>query len=156
MSSRLLCLPSCQFPDPRIQSGTGALTDNAQGDFAGGILYSDLDVPTIESIPDSNPHRHVDTAIVAADKEGAIPVVSFFHPLTHETSGYVKTYIVLPSTVWGIADNAFTAKGLQKPNSIQIPWIINTSISRGTPMNVGSGVNLWPQIHITDSLYHSS
>lgn len=54
----------------RPQSGTGALVDDAEGNFAGGIVYSDLDVPTIESIPDTNPHRHVDTVLVAADKEG--------------------------------------------------------------------------------------
>jgi nucleoside-diphosphate-sugar epimerase len=63
----------------------------------------------------------------------------------------VKTYIVQPSTVWGIADNAFAKKGLQRINSIQIPWIISTSVARGVPVIVGPGLSLWPHIHIDDT-----
>jgi nucleoside-diphosphate-sugar epimerase len=50
-------------------SGTGELIDNAQGKFAGGIIYSDLDVSAIEALSPTSPHRHVDTTIVAADVE---------------------------------------------------------------------------------------
>lgn len=78
-----------------------------------------------------------------------------FHSLTDGTTGFYKAYIVLPSTIWGFADNAFTAKGLQKLNSVQVPWIISTSITRGTPLNIGAGLNLWPHISIEDSRLHS-
>lgn len=52
------------------QSGTGALIDDAQGLYEGGIVYSDLDIPTIEAIPITAPHRAVDTTLVKADQEG--------------------------------------------------------------------------------------
>jgi len=38
----------------------------------GGATYSDLDVEEIDAIPVTNPHRPVDTTIVAADKEGSL------------------------------------------------------------------------------------
>jgi hypothetical protein len=52
------------------QSGTGALIDDAQGEYPGGIIYSDLDIPAIEAIPLHKPHRPVDTTLVEADQQG--------------------------------------------------------------------------------------
>lgn len=129
------------------------MVDDAQGDFAGGIIYSDADPALIESIPDSKPHRHVDTTLVKADKEGLLKLFLNTLRSANTVAGYVKAYIILPSTVWGLARNVFTEKGLQKVNSIQIPWIISTSVARGTPVLVGTGVSLWPHGHIEDSQF---
>jgi hypothetical protein len=46
------------------------LTDHADGKYAGTEIYSDLDVPKIETLPDTQPHRAIDLAIVAAAEEG--------------------------------------------------------------------------------------
>jgi len=52
------------------QSGTGVLTDKAEGKYESTDIYSDLDIPKIESLPDTQSHRAVDLAIVAAAEEG--------------------------------------------------------------------------------------
>lgn len=114
-------------------SGTGVLTDNAGGDHEGQEIYSDLDIPKIEGLPDTQPHRNVDLAIVAAAEEG-----------------YVKTWLVFPSTIWGIADSIFVKEGLQKPNSVQIPGRIELAVKLGRAVYVGKGQNLWSHVHIDE------
>jgi len=114
-------------------SGTGVLTDNAAGNFEGTDIYSDLDIPKIESLADTQFHRLIDLAIVAAAEEG-----------------YTRTWIVLPSTIWGLADNIFVREGLQKPDSQQIPNRIRLAIKLGKAVYVGEGKNVWPHIHIEE------
>lgn len=53
-----------------LQSGVGVLVDNAEGNYESTDVCSDLDVPKIESLPDSQWHRIVDRTIVAAAEEG--------------------------------------------------------------------------------------
>jgi hypothetical protein len=38
--------------------------------FATDTIYSDLDIPQLESLPITQPHRPVDLALVNADSEG--------------------------------------------------------------------------------------
>jgi hypothetical protein len=63
----------------------------------------------------------------------------------------VKTYIVLPSTIFGIACTEFTEKGLQNPVSKQIPALITTSLDRGNTPIIGTGANVWPLVEIGES-----
>ena len=53
-----------------LQSGTGVLADDAEGRYEGTDIYSDLDIPRIESLPDTQPHRIIDRTVVAAAEEG--------------------------------------------------------------------------------------
>jgi len=48
----------------------GVLTDKATGDIATDVIYDDLNVEQIESLPDSQLHRNVDLELLRADKEG--------------------------------------------------------------------------------------
>ena len=64
--------------------------------------------------------------------------------------GYARTYIVFPSTVYGIAKNGFTEAGLQNPVSIQVPYLIRAGLDRGQGGVVGLGKNRWPNVHIDD------
>jgi len=114
-------------------SGTGVLSDNAGGDQEGTEIYSDLDIAKIEGLPDAQPHRRIDLAIVAAAKEG-----------------YVKTWIAFPSTIWGLSDTIFVKQGLQKPNSQQIPSRIKLALKLGKAVYVGEGKNLWSHVHIDE------
>ncbi|KAH7915630.1 hypothetical protein BJ138DRAFT_1176400 [Hygrophoropsis aurantiaca] len=114
-------------------SGTGVLTDNAAGKYATDIIYFDDNVQQIESLKPTQPHRDVDLLIVDADKQG-----------------YVKTHIILPSTIYGIASSPVVDLGLQNPHSIQIPGLIKASLDRGQGGMVGEGKNLWPNVHIDD------
>ncbi|KAF8962780.1 NAD-P-binding protein [Flammula alnicola] len=112
-------------------SGTGVLIDDARGMFSTDTIYSDLDISQLESLPVTQPHRSVDLTVVNADKEG-----------------YVKTYIILPSTIYGIASGPLVDAGLQNSHSQQIPRLVELSLDRGQAGMVGEGKNIWPNVHI--------
>jgi len=114
-------------------SGTGVLSTVANGNFTRELIYDDLDADQIETIPKDALHRDVDLPIVEADKEG-----------------YVRTYIVVPSTIYSLASNPLVEAGIQNPRSIQIPQLIQYSIDRGQAGVVGKGVSLWPDVDIDD------
>ncbi|EIW84049.1 NAD(P)-binding protein [Coniophora puteana RWD-64-598 SS2] len=114
-------------------SGTGVLVDRAEGAYESKTFYDDTDANQIESLADDQPHRNVDLLVVAADKEG-----------------YIKSYIILPSTIFGIATGPLFDKGIANPHSQQIPFLIKTGISRKQGGVVGEGVARWPCVHIDD------
>ncbi|KAI0696908.1 NAD(P)-binding protein [Cytidiella melzeri] len=115
-------------------SGTGLLTfeGSTKGMSATEKIYHDDDPDDIEaSFPPTALHRDVDLAIVQADKEG-----------------YVRTYIILPSTIWGIAKNELVDAGIANPHSQQIPALIRAALARGQAGVVGKGVPYWPNVNI--------
>lgn len=65
-------------------------------------------------------------------------------------TGYVKTHIILPSTIYGIADGPLVDLGLQNSHSQQIPALVKVSLDRGQGGMVGLGKNLWPNVHIKE------
>ncbi|KAJ3514590.1 hypothetical protein NLJ89_g2291 [Agrocybe chaxingu] len=114
-------------------SGTGVLTDNAVGDHPTETIYDDANAEQIESLPPTQVHRNVDLELLRGDKEG-----------------YVKTYIVLPSTIYGIATGVLVDQGIQNPHSIQVPSLIQAALDRGRAGMVGQGKNIWPDVSIDD------
>ncbi|TCD63645.1 hypothetical protein EIP91_005162 [Steccherinum ochraceum] len=114
-------------------SGTGVLTTNDKGNVVGQKIYDDSKPESIASLPDEAPHRNVDLAIVEADK-----------------AGYLKSYIVLPSTIYGIATHALVKAGASNPYSIQIRALIKAALDRGVPGVVGKGVSVWPSVEINE------
>jgi NAD(P)-dependent dehydrogenase (short-subunit alcohol dehydrogenase family) len=50
-------------------SGTGVLNDGAAGQFKAEKIFKDDTRDDVDSVPDNNPHREVDLAIVAKQKE---------------------------------------------------------------------------------------
>lgn len=93
--------------------------------FAYDTVYNDTDIAQIESLPPDALHRNVDVTIVEADQ-----------------AGYLKSYIILPSTVWGIASGKLIDIGVQNPHSVQIPYMIKYFIRRGHAGLVGEGKNI--------------
>ncbi|KAF9468157.1 NAD(P)-binding protein [Collybia nuda] len=114
-------------------SGTGVLADDANGMYSTNEVYSDLDIEKLEALAPTQPHREVDLALVKAD-----------------TEGYVKTYIILPSTIYGIASGPLVDLGLQNTHSQQIPALVKISLDRGQGGMVGLGKNLWPNVHVKE------
>ncbi|KAI9439805.1 hypothetical protein H4582DRAFT_1549586 [Lactarius indigo] len=112
-------------------SGTGVLMDNAAGLRDTDIIYDDTDPEQIESLPDTAIHRLVDLEVVAADKEG-----------------YVRTYIVLPSTIYGIATGNLFDLGISHAYSQQVPTAIKASLDRGQGGMIGEGKNIWPNVEV--------
>ena len=115
------------------QSGTVVITDDARGMYPGDVIYNDTNVEQIKSIPDTAFHRNVDLLVVHADLEG-----------------YVRSHIILPSTIYGIATHALVNAGVSNAHSIQIPILVRASLARGQAGMVGEGKALWPDVHIDD------
>lgn len=119
-------------------SGTGVLTDGAKtgGMFVTEKIYDDSDPDDIEkSLPDRGIHRHVDLLIVNADQEG-----------------YLKSYIVLPSCVWGVARNPLVDAGLINPHSMGLRFLFGAALARGRAGVVGKGVVLWSSVEIEEMI----
>ncbi|KAI9463255.1 hypothetical protein BJY52DRAFT_1350476 [Lactarius psammicola] len=112
-------------------SGVGVLMDNAVGLHDTDVIYVDTNTEQIESLPDTAAHRLIDLEVVAADKDG-----------------YVRTYIVLPSTIYGIATGKLFDLGISHAHSIQVPVAIKASLDRGQGGMIGEGKNIWPNVEI--------
>lgn len=63
----------------------------------------------------------------------------------------MKTYLVYPVTIYGIANHALTNAGIANSHSIQIPAIIQASLDRGRAGMVGEGKNIWHNVDIDES-----
>ncbi|KIP10737.1 hypothetical protein PHLGIDRAFT_210748 [Phlebiopsis gigantea 11061_1 CR5-6] len=116
-------------------SGTGILTYGNQtyGNATTDVIYDDSDFDQVANFDPAAFHRHVDNAVFEADKEG-----------------YSRTYIVLPSTIYGLAENPLVDAGIQNKHSIAAPVLIKAALNRGTSGVVGKGLSRWPNVHIDD------
>lgn len=119
-------------------SGTGVLTDDAKGLHPTDTVYDDADAAQMASLAPTQMHRNVDLELLKADEEG-----------------YIKSYIILPSTIYGVSDHKLTQLGIANDHSQQIPLLVGASLKRGQAGMVGEGKNIWPNVHIDDtsSLY---
>ncbi|KII89888.1 hypothetical protein PLICRDRAFT_40070 [Plicaturopsis crispa FD-325 SS-3] len=114
-------------------SGTGVLGDSSAGMYPTEDIYDDADAAQIATLPATQPHRRIDLAIEAAD-----------------TAGYARSFIVLPSMIYGLATGPLVDIGFQNPHSVQIPGLIKASIQRGQGGVVGKGANFWHNVHIDE------
>ncbi|KAG5644376.1 hypothetical protein DXG03_008604 [Asterophora parasitica] len=115
-------------------SGTAVLAEDAAGLYAYETIYDDSDPYQIEALPPTQVHRLIDLAVIAADKD----------------EGYVKTYIILPSLIYGIATGKLVDLEVQNPYSILVPLLVAASLERGQGGVVGEGKNIWPNVHIDE------
>jgi hypothetical protein len=67
--------------------------------------------------------------------------------------GYAKTYIILPSMIYGISTGPIADLGgdVQHLHSILLPIFIKASLGRGQAAVVGEGKNIWPNVEIGES-----
>lgn len=96
-------------------------------------IYNDMDIAHIESLAPTQPHRDVDLEIVAAAEKFRL-----------------KTHIVLPCTIYGIASGPVFSRGIANPHSIQTPNLIRAALDRKKAGTVGQGLNHWPNVHVDD------
>ncbi|KZV69699.1 NAD(P)-binding protein [Peniophora sp. CONT] len=112
-------------------SGTGVLIDDAKGMHDDHITYDDSSVESIESLPADAFHREVDIEVVKADQEG-----------------YIRSHIIIPSTIWGVLTGRLADEGISHTLSHQIPWAIAAGLKRGQGGMVGKGLNVWPHVEL--------
>jgi hypothetical protein len=117
-----------------LQSGTGVLVDDAKGMHPTDTVYDDSNAEQMASLAPTQMHRNVDLELLKADEEG-----------------YIKSYIVLPSTIYAVANHKLTQLGVSNDHSQQIPQLVGASLKRGHAGMVGEGKNIWPNVHIDDS-----
>ncbi|GAA5978384.1 hypothetical protein JCM10908_004335 [Rhodotorula pacifica] len=116
-------------------SGTGIF---ATGDARGlppsskDKSYSDLDVAAIEALGTAHPQRKVHVKIIAAAE-----------------AGDVRSYIILPSTIFGVSSQPRAGRMYNKHSS-QMPALIRASIKRRRAGLVGEYRNTWPLVHTDD------
>ncbi|KAF8591025.1 NAD(P)-binding protein [Ramaria rubella] len=110
-------------------SGTGVVSDNAQGEFApsGQKIWNDNSEEDIRSIPPEKPHRLIDLEIFRADERN-----------------HCSAYIIAPSTIYG------TGLGPVNKISSQIPRAVQIAIKHKQAVYVGKGTNKWMNVHIND------
>jgi len=114
-------------------SGTGVISSDDRGEFATETVYDDLNVDQIESLPPTAFHRNVDLAILEADQQG-----------------YLKSYIIAPGLIYGVASGALIATGIQNSLSIQMPALIGAALARGETGVIGKGLAVWPAVSINE------
>ncbi|KAI0694390.1 NAD-P-binding protein [Cerioporus squamosus] len=117
-------------------TGSAIVMDDARGAYAAGpeTIFDDLDVEKAKAIPPTAFHHNVDLLILDAD-----------------TQGYVRGYLVNPSTIYGAPTHALVAAGITNTHSIQIPVLIQASLARKQAGMVGAGKAIWPNIHVDDT-----
>ena len=124
--------------------------------YCSDLVYDDIKPDQIEALPSTQPHRPVDIKIVEADAQGSFGDLIHFQNVLRLIPGYLKSYIVIPGTVYGIASGPFIDAGIQNPYSVQVPLLIKVSLARGSTPIVGKGLSVWTSIHIDEckSVYH--
>ncbi|KAJ6554640.1 hypothetical protein B0H19DRAFT_1210906 [Mycena capillaripes] len=115
-------------------SGAGAIADlTVHGTHKDGPTWDDLDEAQMATIEPTQLHRPIDLELLSADDEG-----------------YIKSYIILPTTVYGVASGPLVESGIQKPERGLLPPLIATALARGQAGMVGEGKNISHSIELRD------
>ncbi|KAJ7627859.1 hypothetical protein DFH06DRAFT_1208945 [Mycena polygramma] len=122
-------------------SGVGVIADlKVFGEHANSPVYDDMDAAQMAAISPNQPHRPVDLEILAADPDDS----------DEDNTGYIKSYIVLPTTVYGLATGRLVKAGIQKVNNGLLQPLIGVSLARGQGGMVGNGKNVWNSVEIDE------
>jgi hypothetical protein len=125
--------------------------DDARGMFATTTIYDDSDADQIESLAPTQLHRDVDLTITNADAEGPR---AWFSSLQFSClplfAGYIQSYIIMPSAVYGRATGRLVDLGIQNTQSMQIPMLVKAALDRGRAGVIGAGKNIWPHVEVHD------
>ncbi|ORY82888.1 NAD(P)-binding protein [Leucosporidium creatinivorum] len=115
-------------------SGTGIFTVDSRGAAPApdAKIYNDLDIAGIEALGTAHPQRKVHVKVIEAAEKG-----------------YLRSYIILPSTIFGISSLAGVSEIFNK-HSNQLPALIRGSIKRKQAGLVGEYKNTWPLVHTDD------
>ncbi|PWN49211.1 NAD dependent epimerase/dehydratase family protein [Violaceomyces palustris] len=111
-------------------SGTSILADHSHGKVKGQMIFSDLkdDIYDFEANhQEVYSQRVTDVAVIDAG-------------LAHG----VKTFIIVPPTIYGRGTGLFSVQ------SQQVPWLARLAIKQGRVKMINQGLGVWNHIHISD------
>jgi nucleoside-diphosphate-sugar epimerase len=104
-------------------SGSSIIGDDARGECSTTAIYSE-DTPLV--VDDrKQARRDIDLVVLNAAKEN------------------VRTSVIVPSLVYG------EGSGIHR-QSIQIPFLVSNALEQRAVQIVGSGLNVWSNVHIED------
>ncbi|KAL0072021.1 hypothetical protein AAF712_000944 [Marasmius tenuissimus] len=134
-------------------SGTGALTDDAKGEFAAEKVYEDLDCAEIRAIPTSYVHRGTDDIVEKAADAGTIKGYVIMPPLICTSPPIAIRNLDLerlprPHNFFSSADGRGT--GPFSRTSVQIPALIRGTLKLKQAPYIGKGLGLWNGVHVQD------
>ncbi|KAI0366135.1 NAD-P-binding protein [Pilatotrama ljubarskyi] len=116
-------------------SGTGEICDEARGEYVSETVYSDLNIPLIESLSPNAVHRPADLLIIAGDEEG-----------------YVRSHIIAPAVIYGIASGPIFDAGIPaNRHTVITQLLVRSALARGSVGILGKGVSRWGNVHIDDT-----
>lgn len=103
-------------------SGTSIVADNANGEASGAVHTEDT---PLDPLPEKASRVATDRMVMAAAQKG------------------VHAVVMCPCLIYG--------RGLGvRPDSIQVPLFIAMAKASGVPRHLGSGLNVWSNVHIED------
>jgi len=114
-------------------SGAGAIADPVYGAHQNSPTWDDLDEAQMATIAPTQLHRPVDLELLHADDEG-----------------YIKGYIILPTTVWGIPTGALVDGGIQNWQNSILNFLLPPSLARSQGGMVGEGRNVWKNVEVNE------
>ncbi|EIW84046.1 NAD(P)-binding protein [Coniophora puteana RWD-64-598 SS2] len=115
-------------------SGTGVIMDKAEGNFEGTKYYDDTIPEHFDTLADTQIHRDVDLLVIEADSQG-----------------YLRSYIIIPSLIYGFATGPLYDAGVGNLHSIAVPLLVRNGVSRGEVGVLGEGLSKWPAVHVDDT-----
>jgi nucleoside-diphosphate-sugar epimerase len=104
-------------------SGSSVVGDDARGDRATDQVF-DEDTPFIVS-PSKQARRALDLVVLGARDKG------------------IRSAVICPTLIYGVG------RGLNT-QSVQIPFLVSNALEQGVVQIVGSGRNVWSNVHIDD------
>jgi len=114
-------------------SGAGVIADPVNGVHQDSPTWDDLDEGQMATIAPTQLHRPVDLELLHADDEG-----------------YIKSYIILPTTVWGIPTGALVDGGIQNWQNSMLNFLLSPSLARSQGGMVGEGRNAWNNVEVNE------
>ncbi|KAF8199311.1 NAD(P)-binding protein [Mycena galopus ATCC 62051] len=115
-------------------SGAGAIADcTVNGAHHDSPTFDDLDETQMATIAPMQLHRPVDLELLDADDQG-----------------YIKSYIILPTTVWGIPTGPLMDAGIQNWQNSILNFLVPASVARGQGGMVGEGRNVWNNVKVDE------
>ncbi|KAJ7048770.1 hypothetical protein C8F01DRAFT_1188479 [Mycena amicta] len=113
-------------------SGVGAIADmTTMGMHGNATIWDDADEDQMATIAPTQLHRPVDLELLAADDQG-----------------YINSYIVLPTIVFGIASTPLVDAGVQRPENTLFTHIVPPAVARGRGGFIGEGKNVWDSVEV--------
>ncbi|PRP89128.1 hypothetical protein PROFUN_01848 [Planoprotostelium fungivorum] len=120
-----------QKPSLYIQtSGSQILDEDVRGTRPSDYIYQDEDNDKLNSLPVTQPHRHVDTFLIEESQKN-----------------YFKLVLMCPPTIYG---EGLGPKDISAVRSQQVPTMIRAALKHRQAQQVGQGLSVWSNVNVSD------